>query len=100
MASTVAIARRYMSFFVYWPQAVHPGIKRALLIAYGGGSTAKVLTDIPGIGLIDIVDNSRDVLEMSPYIFPGPGEDPLVDPRVRVHVEDGRFFPFDDAADL
>ena len=39
---------------------------------------------------VDVVDVSRDILEMS--VIPHPSDDPLHDPRVRMHVEDGRFF--------
>ena len=85
-------SRRYMKLYVYWPVAVHPDLERALLISYGVGSTAKALTDTPGIETIDVVDISRDVLEMSDLLFPEPAEHPLRDPRVRVHVEDGRHF--------
>jgi spermidine synthase len=38
------------------------------------------------------VDISRDVLDMSSHVFPDPASHPLKDPRVTVHVEDGRFF--------
>ncbi|HSG05952.1 MAG TPA: hypothetical protein VLB09_06100, partial [Nitrospiria bacterium] len=35
---------------------------------------------------------SRDVLEMNRVVYPEADEHPLHDPRVQVHVEDGRFF--------
>lgn len=92
MASTAAIARRYMNFFVYWPQAAHPHIKRALLIAYGCGTTAKALTDTKSIEHIDIVDTSKDIVRMSALVFPDPADNPLHDPRVAAYIEDGRFF--------
>ncbi len=38
------------------------------------------------------MDISRDVLEMNSIVFPDPRENPLNDPRVRVHIEDGRYF--------
>jgi hypothetical protein len=40
---------------------------------------------------IDVVDISREILEASSIVHPGD-ENPLHDPRVSVHVEDGRFF--------
>lgn len=92
MAGTHAAAMRYMKYYVYWPVALHPAPRNALLISYGSGSTAKALVDTPGLETIDIVDLSREILEMSPVVYPDPAEDPLADPRVTVHVEDGRFF--------
>jgi hypothetical protein len=92
MASTNAWARRYMKAFVYWPVALHPDPKRALLISFGIGNTAKALTDTANLERIDVVDISRDVLEMSEIVYPDAATHPLRDPRARVHVEDGRFY--------
>ncbi len=92
VASSHATARRYMNLFVYWPVALHPGIERTLLISYGIGNTAKALTDTRELKSIDIVDTSREILELSGRRFPEPGSDPLEDPRVSVFVEDGRYF--------
>jgi hypothetical protein len=72
--------------------AVHPNLKRALLICYGVGNTAKALTDSKSLESIDVVDISRDVLEMNDIVYPKPADRPLQDPRVRVHIEDGRYF--------
>jgi len=84
--------RRYMKLFVYWPVAVHPRLHRALLISYGVGATAKALTDTRELDTIDVVDVSRGILEMGRVVYPDPDRQPLRDPRVRVHIEDGRFF--------
>jgi spermidine synthase len=92
MSSSSVANRRYMNLFVYLPVALHPGMKNALLISYGVGSTAKALTDTAELSRIDVVDISRDVLESGRALFPPPEKHPLDDPRVRVHVEDGRFF--------
>ena len=91
MSSTVTMALRYMSLFVDLPMALNPRASRALLISYGVGTTAKALTDTKQLQSIDIVDISRDVLEMS-RLRQFRGGHPLDDPRVRVHIEDGRFF--------
>lgn len=92
MSTTTGTARRYMKLYVYLPVALNPDIKRALLISYGVGSTAKALTDTRGLESIDVVDISPDILELSRIPYPVPGTNPLADPRVRVHVEDGRYF--------
>jgi len=92
MAGTDASARRYMKAYVYWPVAFHPTPRRALLISFGLGSTATALTDTRELTSIDVVDTSRDVLEMGRLVVLPGRTYPLDDPRVRVHVEDGRFF--------
>ena len=92
MASNQVLDRRYMKLFVYWALAFHPDIENALLISYGIGSTAKALTDSVGLRRIDVVDLSREILEMSDIAYPDPAEHPLRDPRVHVTVEDGRYF--------
>ena len=91
MSDTSLLGQRYMRLFVHWPMALRPDARKALLISFGVGSTAKALTDTPWLERIDVVDTSRDILEMGRTIFPRGGY-PLDDPRVRVHVEDGRFF--------
>jgi spermidine synthase len=83
---------RYMRSFVNWAVAVHPSMERALLISYGVGVTASALAEEASFRSIDVVDISRDVIEMSPTCLRSWARDPLRDPRVRVHIEDGRFF--------
>jgi spermidine synthase len=92
MSATNTHSKRYMKAYVYLPVAIHPQPRHALLISYGVGSTAKAITDTKSLETIDVVDISPDVLKMSEIVFPSPAENPLNDPRVRVHVEDGRFF--------
>lgn len=92
MSGTRTGGRRYMKAFVYLPATMHPDLRRALLISYGVGSTAKALTNTPSLESIDVVDISSEILEMSRIIYPDPADHPLNDPRVHVHVEDGRFF--------
>jgi len=92
MSGTMAYARRYMKLYVWWPVALHPAPRRALLISYGVGSTARALVDTRELEHIDIVDISRDVLAMGDIPIRPGAPHPLHDPRVRVHVEDGRFF--------
>ncbi len=91
MSATSTASKRYMKLYVYLPLALKPDTQDALLISYGVGQTAKALTDSKQLTDIDIVDISRDILEMSSIVFPGD-DNPLRDERVRVHVEDGRFF--------
>jgi hypothetical protein len=92
MSTTGYGVRRYQKLYVWWPAAVHPSLRRALLIGYGVGNTAKALTDTPGIASIDLVDLSPDILSMAPLVFADEREQPLRDPRMHVHIEDGRYF--------
>ncbi len=92
MSSTTLVALRYMRLYVWWPMAVRPESRKALLISYGVGVTAKALTDTKSLESIDMVDISRDVLELNRIVYPNPKDLPQNDPRVRVHVEDGRYF--------
>ena len=91
MSATTVIGQRYMKLFVYLPLALQAGARDALLISYGVGSTAKALTDSAGLRHIDVVDISREILEMSSVVY-SDVDNPLHDPRVNVHIEDGRFF--------
>ncbi|MDE0886039.1 MAG: spermidine synthase [Myxococcota bacterium] len=100
MSASSLAAQRYMKLFVYMPIAFHEAPRKALLISYGVGATARALVDSSELESIDMVDISRDILEMSrDFVSQGREslneivmDSPLDDPRVRVHVEDGRFF--------
>jgi spermidine synthase len=92
MSTTGYGVRRYQKLYVYWPIAVRPGLKHALVIGYGVGNTAKALTDSASLESIDLVDLSRDILSMAPIVFPDERQQPLRDPRMHVHIEDGRYF--------
>ena len=91
MSGTRIEGLRYMKLFVYLPMAIHPDAKHALLISYGVGTTAKALTNTTSLETIDVVDISKDVLEMNDIVYPEEGTLPLDDSRVRVHIEDGRY---------
>jgi predicted membrane-bound spermidine synthase len=91
MSSSDAFNARYMKLFAYLPQALRPEAHDALLISFGVGMTAQALTDSPTLTSIDVVDISREILTTGRIVF-GDQPYPLDDPRVHVHVEDGRFF--------
>jgi len=92
MSGTSVHGRRYQKLYVYWPVALQPDPRQALVISYGVGSTAKALVDTRSLEHIDVVDISRAILDLSEIVYPDPADHPLHDPRVRVHIEDGRFF--------
>jgi spermidine synthase len=92
MSGTAASAQRYMRYFAYWPMMLHAQpMRRALLICYGVGVTAGALTDISSLDSIDVVEISPDVIAVSEQIYSANGH-PLKDRRIRVHLEDGRYF--------
>jgi hypothetical protein len=92
MSGLGLFSERYMRLFVNWAVAVRPEPRRALLISYGIGSTASALTAEPALETIDVVEISADVIAMAGLCVRPGSRSPLDDPRVRVHVEDGRFF--------
>jgi spermidine synthase len=92
MTSTLFHARRYMKLSVYWPLALNPRAKRALVVSYGLGNAAEALVQAPGLAQVDVVDLSRTILGLSGLVERAGAADPLADPRVRVRVEDARFF--------
>ena len=78
--------------YVYLPIALQKSSKNAALIGFGTGMTAKSLVDTKSFEHIAFVDISKDVFGMSKIVFPNPRENPINDPRVQRHIEDGRFF--------
>ncbi len=92
MSGTALQGQRYMRAFAYYPMLLHDGpLKKALVICYGVGVTVGAVTHIPSVEAIHVAEISKDVVAMSDAIYPA-GSRPLEDPRVRLHVDDGRFF--------
>lgn len=92
MSATDPASERYMSLFAEIPAALHPAPRDALLISFGVGTTAAALTELASLETIDVVDISPEIVAGAELVFPDPATNPLRDPRVRVHVEDGRYF--------
>ena len=85
-------ARRYMKLFVYLPAALHPNMSRALAIGYGLGSTVEALVERRELDRIDVVDISPETLALSRLRARSSADHPLDDPRIALHVADGRHF--------
>lgn len=90
MAVNDFAARRYMKLYAYLPLALHPGMESALVVGFGVGNTVSALTATPELSRIDVVDISRGTLELSRGMDFRGRPHPLSDPRVVVHIEDGR----------
>ena len=89
MSGTTLMAQRYMRYFAYWPAALHRGpLRRVLVICFGVGVTASAVLDLPSVETLDVAEISPDVVAMSDRLY-ATGH-PLMDPRVRLHLEDGR----------
>lgn len=83
-------AMRYMQLFAWLPLSLHAEPRRALLISYGAGNTARALLSEPELRELTVVDVSPEMLAASPLLH--GAADPLKDPRARIVLEDGRHF--------
>lgn len=92
MTSSNFQSERYMKLFGYLPEILHRDLRDVLLISYGVGNTADAITRLNSVRRIDVVDISPDVIELSRLVDAARDASPLDDPRVSVHIEDGRFF--------
>ena len=77
---------------VHYALLAHPAPRRVLLIGGGvNGSLAQALQH-PSVQDIDYVEIDPAVLDLSRLYFPEFWNPIAADPRVRVHVTDGRWF--------
>lgn len=89
----------YMKALGHLPMLLHPGVRRAAVIALGTGTTADALVAWPEPERIDVVEISPAVLSLvDRFAGDGPGNggqgEPafLADPRTRVRLADGRRY--------
>jgi spermidine synthase len=81
----------FTQFFLgHLPMALHPDAKRVCVIGLGSGSTATAVASYP-VERIDVVELERSVVTAAGY-FHDLNRDVLSDPRLRLHVNDGRNF--------
>jgi len=92
MSDTRYQNQRYMRLFAYLPLTLRPESEDALLICFGCGITADALLHDPHLKRLDVVDISKEVLDLA-QDYVGPNySNPLRDPRVTTYLQDGRFF--------
>jgi predicted membrane-bound spermidine synthase len=92
MSDTRYQNQRYMRLFAYLPLTLRPESEDALLICFGCGMTADALLHDQHLKRLDIVDISKEVLDLA-QDYVGPNySNPLRDPRVTTYLQDGRFF--------
>ena len=81
----------YHEMITHVPMAVHPGIKRVLVIGAGDGGVIRELTRYGGIESIDMVEIDPLVVEVCKKYLPQTACR-LDDERVSLHYEDGLRF--------
>lgn len=81
----------YHEMIVHTPMAVHPNVKRVLVIGAGDGGVVRELCRYPEIERIDLVEIDGQVIEVSKKYLPFTACS-LNDPRVHIHIEDGVKF--------
>ena len=91
----------YHEMITHVPMAVHPGIKRVLVIGAGDGGVIRELTRYGGIESIDMVEIDPLVVEVCKKYLPQTACR-LDDERVSIYYEDGLRFvrPKEDRYDL
>jgi spermidine synthase len=81
----------YHEMIVHVPMAVHPAVRRVLVVGGGDGGVVRELTRYPGVERIDLVEIDRLVVEACKKWLPQTACR-LDDARVRIYYEDGLKF--------
>lgn len=81
----------YHEMIVHVPMAVHPGVKKVLVIGAGDGGAVRELTRYPEIECIDLVEIDEEVIQVCREYLPKTACK-LDDKRVHIYYEDGLKF--------
>ncbi len=81
----------YDEMVTHVPMAVHPCVKKVLVIGGGDGGVAKELCRYPEIERIDVVEEDEMFVYVSKKFFPETAEG-LSDSRVNLYIQDGLKF--------
>ena len=81
----------YHEMIVHVPMAVHPNVKKVLLIGAGDGGAVRELVRYPEIEQIDLVEIDEEVIKVSMDYLPKVSCE-LRNERVKIHLEDGLKF--------
>lgn len=76
-------------FFAHYPVMFTPRLERALVIGLGTGTTLGTLSAYP-FRHIDVAEISPSIVKAARKYFGSIGADQLDDPRVSLHIADGR----------
>jgi spermidine synthase len=89
MSSTRPLAQRYMRALAHVPLLSMSDPRTVMVIGFGVGNTTHAATLHPSVERVDLVDLSRGILNHADYFKDG-NQGVLRNPRLRVHVNDGR----------
>jgi spermidine synthase len=89
MSSTLPLSQRYMRALAHIPLLSMDRPERVLVIGFGVGNTTHAATLHPSVRRVELVDLSRDILTHATY-FEAANKGVLADPKVVVHINDGR----------
>lgn len=78
----------YNEMVTHVPMAVHPNVKRVLIIGGGDGGVAREMTQYPEIEDIEVVEPDEQMVEVCKKYFPEATKG-FDDPRVHVVHQDG-----------
>lgn len=81
----------YNEMVVHVPMAVHPCVKKVLIIGGGDGGVARELTAYPEIEQIDVVEPDEIFVQACREFFPDAAKG-FDDPRVNIIHRDGLRF--------
>ena len=81
----------YNEMVVHVPMAVHPGVKKVLIIGGGDGGVARTCIEYPEIVSIDVVEPDEMFIQVSREFFPETAKG-FDDPRVKITNADGLRF--------
>jgi spermidine synthase len=89
MSSTLPLSQRYMRALAHIPLLSIQRPEDVLVIGFGVGNTTHAATLYPSVRRVELADLSRDILAHAAY-FEDANEDVLSNPKVAVHINDGR----------
>lgn len=89
LAATHLASQRYMRLLGHLPVLLAEEPRRALVICLGTGTTVAAVTAHRELERIDVAEISPEVVALVGRVHPA-GAAALADPRLRLHVEDGR----------
>ncbi len=81
----------YEEMVVHVPMAVHPNVKKVLVVGGGDGGVARELSRYDDIEQIDVTEQDSRYVDICKSFFPENAEG-LADPRVRISYVDGLKF--------
>jgi spermidine synthase len=89
MSSTLPLSQRYMRALAHLPLLAMARPTDVLVIGFGVGNTTHAATLHPSVERVELADLSRDILAHASYFDEG-NHGVLADPKVAVHLNDGR----------